>query len=147
MVSWDEPYIGDESIRRPPAAKNARMTAAHSSLSSRSSPTLNVIQLPSPTTGSRSPEDGMGRVSGSTCASARRGRSSEEAAAAVTPLNMARRLRVVFASILSPTWPRPNRFGALGPDGGTEGIQKRAQLIEVGSQHCRALGALGEAEG
>ncbi len=54
--------MGDESISRPPSRKNARITAAHSSRSSVSSPTLKVIQLPRPTTGSRSPEEGMGRV-------------------------------------------------------------------------------------
>lgn len=25
MTSWEEPYIGDESIIRPPAAKKARL--------------------------------------------------------------------------------------------------------------------------
>ena len=64
MTACDEPYIGEESIIRPPARKNARMTAAHSSRSSGSSPTLKVIQLPSPTTGSCSPLEGIGRVIG-----------------------------------------------------------------------------------
>ena len=50
-----DPYIGEESIMRPPASKNAAITAAHSSSSSGSSPTLNVIQLPSPMTGKASP--------------------------------------------------------------------------------------------
>src|SRR5437762_2220363 len=46
MTAWDEPYIGDESMRRPPSWKKARMTAAHSSRSSGSSPTLKVILAP-----------------------------------------------------------------------------------------------------
>src|SRR2546422_11224558 len=60
MPAWDEPYIGDESMRRPPSWKKACMTAAHSSRSSGSSPTLKVIQLPRPTTGIFSPLDGIG---------------------------------------------------------------------------------------
>jgi hypothetical protein len=31
MVAWDDPYMGEESISLPPAAKKAAMTAAHSS--------------------------------------------------------------------------------------------------------------------
>src|SRR2546422_1176742 len=64
MPAWDEPYIGDESMRRPPSWKKACMTAAHSSRSSGSSPTLKVIQLPRPTTGIFSPLDGIGSVVG-----------------------------------------------------------------------------------
>src|SRR3989442_15875502 len=64
MTAWDEPYIGDESMRRPPSWKKACMTAAHSSRSSGSSPTLKVIQLPRPTTGIFSPLDGIGSVVG-----------------------------------------------------------------------------------
>src|SRR5436309_15612403 len=64
MTAWDEPYIGDESMRRPPSWKKACMTAAHSSRSSGSSPTLKVIQLPRPTTGIFSPLDGIGLVAG-----------------------------------------------------------------------------------
>jgi hypothetical protein len=56
--------MGDESIIRPPAEKNAPITAAHSSLSSASAPTLKVIQVPSPTTGSASPVEGIGFVNG-----------------------------------------------------------------------------------
>jgi len=38
-----------------------RITSAHASRATRSLPTLNVIQLPRPTTGSASPLDGIGR--------------------------------------------------------------------------------------
>src|SRR2546428_6768822 len=51
-------------MRRPPSWKKACMTAAHSSRSSGSSPTLKVIQLPRPTTGIFSPLDGIGSVVG-----------------------------------------------------------------------------------
>ncbi len=93
MTAWEEPYIGEESITRPPPAKKALMTAVHSSRSSASSPTLKVIQLPSPTTGSLSPLEGIGLVSRGACASAEKGRSSAPAVlAAIAPSN-ARRLR------------------------------------------------------
>ena len=35
MTDCDEPYIGDESMTRPPASKNARMTSAHASRATR----------------------------------------------------------------------------------------------------------------
>ena len=57
----DDPYIGDELIMRPPSSKKARMTSAQASRATGSSPTLKVIQLPSPTTGMASPLDGIGR--------------------------------------------------------------------------------------
>ena len=62
ITSCEEPYIGEESIRRPPSWKKARMTSAHESRPAASSPTLNVIQLPSPMSGSFSPVEGIGRV-------------------------------------------------------------------------------------
>ncbi len=69
MTSCDEPYIGDESMSRPPSAKNARMTSAQASRATRSLPTLKVIQLPSPMTGRASPVEGTARVrTGTACA-------------------------------------------------------------------------------
>jgi hypothetical protein len=56
--------MGEESIIRPPAAKKAAITSAHSSRSTGSSPTLNVIHVPSPTAGIASPEEGMVRING-----------------------------------------------------------------------------------
>src|SRR5215831_17285077 len=67
MTSCEDPYIGDESIIRPPPAKKLRMTSAEASRATLSLPTLNVIQLPSPTTGRASPLDGIGRVRGGLC--------------------------------------------------------------------------------
>ena len=64
----DEPYIGDESIMRPPSAKKARITSAQASRAARSLPTLKVIQLPRPTTGSASPVAGIFLVSTSAAA-------------------------------------------------------------------------------
>ena len=62
MIACDEPYIGDESIMRPPSAKKARTTSVQASRAARSSPTLKVIQLPRPTTGNASPLAGIVRV-------------------------------------------------------------------------------------
>lgn len=56
--------MGEESIMRPPAAKKAAITSAHSSRSTGSSPTLKVIQVPRPTAGSISPEEGTARTIG-----------------------------------------------------------------------------------
>ena len=83
MVSCEEPYIGEELIMRPPPAKKARITSAQASRASGSLPTLKVRQLPSPTSGSRSPDDGIGRVSsGAPAACARRGKAAPMPAAA-----------------------------------------------------------------
>ncbi|SIT53793.1 hypothetical protein BQ8794_130277 [Mesorhizobium prunaredense] len=72
---------------RPPAAKKAAITSAHSSRSTGSSPTLKVIQVPSPTAGSISPEDGTARITGAggaPGAAAGNTRAAPEAAAAFT---------------------------------------------------------------
>ena len=72
---------------RPPASKKAAITSAHSSRSTGSSPTLKVIQVPSPTAGIASPEEGMIRIAGAWIApGAVFGRASiaAEAAAAFT---------------------------------------------------------------
>src|SRR5687768_10643910 len=47
-------YIGDESMSRPPSFTNSARTSAD--------PVSNVCHVPSPMTGSFSPEEGMGRV-------------------------------------------------------------------------------------
>src|SRR6266540_2794512 len=95
ITSCEEPYIGEESIRRPPSRKKARTTSAHESRATGSSPTLNVIQLPSPTTGSLSPVEGIGRVRiGDRPGAAVKGRSAEVAPAAARDANKVRRLNV-----------------------------------------------------
>src|SRR5215207_5875864 len=58
----DDPYIGEESIKRPPLAKKLCMTSAREARASASSPTLKVIQVPRPTRGRASPDDGIGLV-------------------------------------------------------------------------------------
>src|SRR5690606_24173094 len=62
MVGCDDPYIGELSIMPPPASKKARTTSARASRAAGALPTLNVIHVPSPTTGNGSPVEGMGRV-------------------------------------------------------------------------------------
>jgi hypothetical protein len=91
MTGCDDPYIGDESTSRPPAAKKARITSADSCRPRGSLPTLNVIQVPRPTTGTCSPDDGMGLVSGAACA------AGANPAAAAEPI----RRRTVRRSILA----------------------------------------------
>jgi hypothetical protein len=104
MTACDDPYIGEQSIIRPPPRKKARMTAAHPSRSSASSPTLNVIQLPSPTTGSFSPVDGIALVrgtDGSGAASADTGRSTAAATLAAIAPTAARRLKIGSSFIVA----------------------------------------------
>jgi hypothetical protein len=86
ITGCDEPYIGEESIMRPPAAKNARITSAHDARAAGSLPTLKVIQLPSPTSGRASPLDGIGRFN--TAGAAAEGPAS--AALAIDPRNVRR---------------------------------------------------------
>jgi hypothetical protein len=95
ITAWDEPYMGEESISPPPAAKNALITSAHSSLSSGSSPTLKVIQLPRPIIGSRSPVDGIGRVNGAARERPHSGRSTAAAAPAAAFASSALRLSII----------------------------------------------------
>src|SRR5882724_6063704 len=85
MTACEEPYIGEESIMRPPAAKKLRMISAQAMRASSSSPTLKVTQLPSPITGKASPVEGTGLVtSGADWArpSAGRSETAEHGAAA-----------------------------------------------------------------
>jgi hypothetical protein len=56
------PYIGEVSIIRPPASTSACTTARKRPRAGSSAPTSNTCQVPSPTTGIGSPEDGIGRV-------------------------------------------------------------------------------------
>ena len=49
------PYIGDESIKPPPAAKKRRSNSRRDAMASGSSPTSKVSQVPNPMTGMVSP--------------------------------------------------------------------------------------------
>ena len=101
MTSCEEPYIGEESIRRPPSRKNARITSAEALRAATSSPTLNVIELPSPTSGSRSPEDGIARVRiEPRWAEAVRGLRTEAAPAAPIETSSERRLILGMAYLV-----------------------------------------------
>src|SRR2546426_8758353 len=95
ITSCEEPYIGEESMTRPPSWKKAPMTSAQESRAETSSPTLNVIQLPRPTSGSRSPVEGIARVRiVRDWAAAVGGRRTEAAPAAAREDRKARRLSV-----------------------------------------------------
>src|SRR5918995_3927408 len=67
ITSCEEPYIGEESIRRPPAPKKARMTSARLWRASASLPTLEVIQDPRPTIGNATPLEGIVLVCSEAC--------------------------------------------------------------------------------
>ena len=75
---------------RPPAPKKARMTSAQASRATGSSPTLNVIQLPSPMSGKASPLDGIGLVRIARC-SDEAGRKIAAALAAANETSSRRR--------------------------------------------------------
>src|ERR671937_296805 len=90
---WDEPYMGEESIRRPPESKKAPITCAQASRAIGSLPTLKVIQLPSPTAGSTSPVEGIGLTSTRACwEDASCAWDSAEALVAASPRSSRRRL-------------------------------------------------------
>src|SRR5437763_4922950 len=66
-VSWPiassaRPYIGDESITRPPSFTNIDRTSSSCRQTSEVRSTSNALHVPSPITGSFSPEEGMVRV-------------------------------------------------------------------------------------
>src|SRR5262249_11954364 len=83
----------EESIRRPPESKKAPITCAQVSRAIGSLPTLNVIQLPSPTAGSSSPVEGIGLPSTRACwEDASCGWNSAEALVAAKPRSSRRRL-------------------------------------------------------
>ena len=53
------PYIGEVSITEPPASNSTLRTSASGARSSGLAPTSKVRQVPQPTTGSISPEEGI----------------------------------------------------------------------------------------
>src|SRR5262249_41440989 len=63
-TSSDCPYMGDESMRRPPSSTNAPSTSSSGVRSAEVDPTSKVCQVPRPTTGIVSPVEGTGRDGG-----------------------------------------------------------------------------------
>src|SRR5262249_46780704 len=95
-----EPYMGEESIRRPPESKKAPITCAQASRAIGSWPTLKVIQLPSPTAGSSSPVEGIGLSRTRACwEDASCGRNSAAAPIAAKMRSSRRRLSGDICSI------------------------------------------------
>src|SRR5262245_9731050 len=104
--------MGEESISRPPASKNAAMTEALSSRSFWSRPTLKVIQVPSPTIGKGSPVDGTGFVAGAApCACAPSGSSTAADAEASMPCRIVRRVAIMRCSVVMRTCSRSCKYG------------------------------------
>ena len=62
MTACEEPYIGDESIMRPPASKKARITSAQASRATAVVADVEGDPAAEPTSGTASPVDGIGRV-------------------------------------------------------------------------------------
>src|SRR3990170_390360 len=84
--------MGEESIIRPPPSKKAAMTVVHSSRSTGSFPTLNVIHVPRPIAGINSPVDGIRRVIGWTGWARGERRGTVAAARAIPAVRTTRRV-------------------------------------------------------
>src|SRR5262245_13023226 len=63
ITSSARPYIGDESMTRPPSFTNIDKTSSSCLRTSALRATSNALHVPRPITGSFSPEEGMLRVS------------------------------------------------------------------------------------
>ncbi|GLS28340.1 hypothetical protein GCM10007937_00470 [Mesorhizobium albiziae] len=88
--------MGEESIMRPPASKKAAITSAHSWRRMGSSPTLNVIHVPSPIAHMGSPDEGMVRIRGA-CSAAGATTGKARTAAQVAPaFTKALRVMILF---------------------------------------------------
>jgi hypothetical protein len=61
-LSSERPYIGDESTSRPPSSTKAPRTSSRGARAVGLEPTSKVCQVPSPTTGTVSPVEGIRRV-------------------------------------------------------------------------------------
>ena len=96
---------------RPPASKKAAMTPAHSSRSTGSSPTLKVIQVPSPTIGISSRVEGIGRRAGGLRWACRETGKSVAAAVAAREActNVRRVVRIRCSIIAARKLPRKMR--------------------------------------
>ena len=102
---------------RPPASKKAAMTLAHSSMSNGSPPTLNVIQVPSPTIGKASRVEGMSRRAGEPSWACREvGKSAAAAVAKEARTNVRRVVRIRCSIIVAVKFlPMRRVRGALLP--------------------------------
>src|SRR5213078_2716910 len=95
ITASEYPYIGDESIIAPARAKNSCTTGTSGASFVTSGATLNVIHVPSPMTGNRSPVLGIARVMGvRSFAAATRGNACAVAAAAIDPRKLRRAWRI-----------------------------------------------------
>src|SRR5215831_8414739 len=115
ITFWDEPYMGEESIRRPPESKKAPITCAQASRAIGSLPTLKVIQLPSPTAGSSSPVEAIGLSRTRACwEDASCGRNSGAAPIAAKMRSSRRRLSGDICSIERSIEGAPKSYDVSG---------------------------------
>src|SRR5436309_3298031 len=123
------PYIGDESITRPPSSKKRCRTSLSGSRGAADAPTSKVRHVPRPTAGIVSPPCGMGRRRIVAAASVPRGRAP---AAAAIRRSTARRESGAGACPTEPSARLPERRGDLG----NKPIQVAAQLGQ-GTEQAR----------
>src|SRR2546426_9520334 len=123
------PYIGDESITRPPSWKKRCRTSLSGSRGAADAPTSKVRHVPRPTAGIVSPPCGMGRRRIVAAASVPRGRAP---AAAAIRRSTARRESGAGACPTEPSARLPERRGDLG----NKPIQVAAQLGQ-GTEQAR----------
>src|SRR5437867_9177935 len=102
ITSSARPYMGEESISRPPRSLNRRSTSASCAAcrwSAVRKSTSNVFQVPSPITGNCSLEDGIARVSidnDSVAPNKRDAPIGKSSAPELAPINLAALRRVIF---------------------------------------------------
>jgi hypothetical protein len=138
ITPCEEPYIGEESIMRPPAAKNARITLRSNRARRRSLPTLKVIQLPSPTSGIASPLDGIGRVrtalvcaaAGHDCCRTRGGKRMQKRAAAKGIRHVVYSDRSRVAQPMGRKSERPRGERGLSTEGAVPGLHPNRISVE-----------------
>src|SRR2546422_5978708 len=123
------PYIGDESITRPPSSKKRCRTSLSGSRGAADALTSKVRHVPRPTAGIVSPPCGMGRRRIVAAASVPRGRAP---AAAAIRRSAARRESGAGACPTEPSARLPERRGDLG----NKPIQVAAQLGQ-GTEQAR----------
>src|SRR5882757_267317 len=141
MTGCDEPYMGEESIMRPPASKKAAMTLAHSSLSSGSPPTLKVIQVPSPTIGMASRVEGMSRRAGEPSWAGREiGKKAAAAVAKEACTNVRRVVRIRCSIIVAGKFLQNARSEGNTPAGFRGTRNRAAHSLAPSGGHQTSIG-------
>ena len=115
ITSSERPYMGDESITRAPSFTNAERVSSSCLIATDAGSMSNVCQVPSPITGSFSPNDGIARISIAddllfVCA--RTALNGNKSPAVVPPIKRAASRRVIefiFSLVMSSVDASPAR--------------------------------------